>query len=499
MPTDLSRLCRLLPLLFLWSLLAWTSAAAQTLKVPLYLAPPAQPRLETGTYRCPAPQQPAVRAAWQELRRYGETDFSCGNALVGVLEAASPLPDAGPDAFTRDNQQILAARAEVLLTNMDFYPEADAPPQALLDTLAELYRRVQAGGRAAYPQGMSVQLHLGNYPLPERPPRWIAARLAEGLLARGVPLRDAGLGWQVRLAHYRLTPYSHAKLQVVDGRVVTAAGYGYGLTWLPATPEVPQGGGVSDLGLSLRGPVAQNAAAAFMDLWSLSSELHCPPDLQAGQVQARCDWQPAEAVARPPLAREVQPAGRSAALLLYRRSSYLQSDAAQLALIGAARHDIDLLQTSFSTQLSCAVWQPWPDICRDLPLPPYYTALLDAMARGVRVRVLTMDTRPEGWQNRSGVLILRRAARERGLSHLLEIRVPTYPTHAKALLVDGEATLIGSINFHPSSWGKAGLAEAALLTDDPGAAAWLRERFAADWQERSRPFGPNLAASDLKQ
>ncbi|ADY25750.1 phospholipase D/Transphosphatidylase [Deinococcus proteolyticus MRP] len=473
-------------------------AAAQTLEVPLYLSRPVQPQLEAGAYHCEPPQQPAVRAAWEALRAYGETDFSCGNAFVDYLETSSPLPGAGPDAFAKANRQILAARAEVLLTNMDFYPEAGAPTWALLDTLAELYRRVQAGGRAAYPQGMNVRLHLGGYPLPQRPPRWIAAELAEGLLARGVPLQDAALGWDLRLAHYRLTPYSHIKMQVVDGREVTAAGYGYGRNWLPASAAVPQGGGVSDLGLTLRGPVAQNAAAAFADLWSLSDELSCPPEVQPGGVRERCRWRPAGPLTRSALARGVVPAGDSAALLLYRRSGYLQADAAQLALLGAARREIDLLHTSLSTQLNCVALQPWADICRGMPLPPYFTALLDAMERGVRVRVLTMGGKAEGLQNRTGVLILRRAAQERGLEHLLDVRATTYSMHSKTLLVDGEAALTGSINLHFSSWGHAGLAEAALLTDDPAAAAWLQQRFDSDWQKRSRPFDSNLTAADLK-
>ncbi|MDO4263387.1 MAG: phospholipase D-like domain-containing protein [Deinococcus sp.] len=467
-------------------------AAAQTLEVPLYLSRPVQPRIEAGAYRCAPPQQPAVRAAWEVLRGYGETDFSCGNAFVDYLETSSPLPDAGPDAFAKANRQILAARAEVLLTNMDFYPEPDAPTWALLDTLAGLYRRVQAGGQAAYPQGMSVRLHLGGYPLPQRPPRWIAAELAEGLLERGVPLRDAALGWDVRLAHYRLTPYSHIKMQVVDGREVTVAGYGYGQNWLPS------GGRVNDLGLTMRGPVAQNAAAAFADLWSLSDELSCPAGTQATEVRGRCTWWPAAPLIRPPLARGVVQAGDSAALLLYRRSGYLQADAAHLALFGAARRQIDLLQTSLSTQLNCLALEPWPDICRGMPLPPYFSALLDAMGRGVRVRVLTMGGKVEGLQNRTGVLILRRAAQERGLAHLLDVRATTYPMHTKALLVDGEAALTGSMNFHFSAWGQAGLGEAALLTDDPLAVRWLQRRFDADWQARSRPFVTNPGAANLE-
>ncbi|GHG03557.1 phospholipase [Deinococcus piscis] len=473
-------------------------ARAQTLEVPLYLSRPVQPRLEAGAYRCPPPQQRAVRAAWEVLRGYGETDFSCGNAFVDYLETASPLPNAGPDAFARAHRQIVAARAEVLLTNMDFYPEPEAPTWALLDTLAQLYRRVQAGGRAAYPQGMSVRLHLGNYPLPVRPARWMAAELAEGLLVRGVPLHDPAVGWDLRLAHYRLTPYSHIKMQVVDGREVTAAGYGYGRNWLPASPAAPQGGGVSDLGLTLRGPAAQNAAAVFADLWALSDELSCPAEVQAGEVRERCSWQAAGALTRPALARAVVRAGDSAALVLYRRTGYPQADAAHLALLGAAQREIDLLHTSFSAQANCTAVQPWPDICWGMPLPPYFAALLDAMERGVRVRVLTMDHRAEGLQNRSGVLILRRAAQERGLGHLLDVRATTYPMHTKALLVDGEAALTGSMNFHFSAWGRAGLAEAALLTDDPLAVAWLQGRFDADWQARSRPFVTNSPPPNLE-
>lgn len=471
------------------------AASAQTLEVPLYLSPPPQPRLEAGEYVCPPPAHLAMRAAWQVLRDYGEADLSCGNRFVALLETASPDPSAGPDAFAQTNAQVLAARAEVLLTNMDFHAEADAPTQALLDTLAELYRRVQLGGRAAYPQGMSVRLHLGNYPLPMRPPRWIAAGMAEGLLRRGVPLQDPALGWDLRLAHYRLTPYSHIKMQVVDGREVTAAGYGYALTWLPGGESRPAGGGVNDLGLTLRGPVAQNAAAAFADLWALSDELNCPADVQAGQVEARCSWREARPLTRPPLAHEVTTAGNAHALFLYRRTGYLQADAAHLALLGAAQRRIDLLQTSLSAQLNCVVMTPWPDICSGMPLTTYFEALLSAMERGVQVRVLTMNDKVEGVQNRSGVVILEREARQRGLAQHLEIRATTYPMHSKAILVDGEAALVGSMNFHPSAWGPLGLAEAALLTDDPQAVGELQRKFDQDWQGRSRPFDPYAGAA----
>ena len=336
---------------------------------------------------------------------------------------------------------------------------------------------------------MQVRLHLGNYPLPERPARWIAQTMAEGLLARGVPLSDGAVGWEVSLAHYRAVPHSHVKLHVIDGELASVYGYGYALTWLPYSPQASRpDGGANDLGLTVRGPAAQNVASIFADLWRWSNALSCPPDIQPGEVEWRCRWRPAPPLTRPALARRLVPTGTARLLTLYRRTGYLAADQEHLALLGAARERIDLLQTSMSAQANCVPLRPWQSVCRDMPLPVYFEALLDAMQRGVRVRVLTMSDKIEGLQNRTGVLILRRAAAERGLSHMLEVRATTYTVHSKALLVDGESLLVGSVNYQFSSWGPLGLAEAALITDDPQAVQELQARFDADWQGRSQPF-----------
>lgn len=373
------------------------------------------------------------------------------------------------------------------MSNMDFHMDSDAPTQHLLDTLAQLYRRVKAGGQAAYPQGMTVRLHLGNYPLPQRPARWIGAEMARGLLARGVPLSEPAAGWSVTLAHYRFFPHSHAKLPVIDGELASVYGYGYAGTWLPPAPSNP-GGGANDLGLTVRGPAAQNVASVFADLWRWSDALTCPPDIQPSDVEWRCRWRPTPPLTRPALTRRLIPAGTAWVLTLYRRPGYLAADEAHLALLEAAREHIDLLQTSMSAQANCVTLRPWPDVCKDMPLPVYFEALLDAMKRGVRVRVLTMNGKIEGLQNRTGVLMLRRAAAERGLSHLLEVRATTYPIHSKAVLVDGTSLLVGSVNYQFSSWGPLGLAEAAPITDDPAATGELAARFEQDWRVRSVPF-----------
>ena len=73
-------------------------------------------------------------------------------------------------------------------------------------------------------------------------------------------------------------------------------------------------------------------------------------------------------------------AGPDRAFMLYRRTAGEDfADRAHLALIGAARHSIDLMQSDFSPGLDCWFGYLNPDPCTLDRLPVYFPALLSAM------------------------------------------------------------------------------------------------------------------------
>ena len=110
-------------------------------------------------------------------------------------------------------------------------------------------------------------------------------------------MENAELGWKVELANYDgQIPHSHTKFVVVDGEVVTASGFNYSYLHLPETHPSGQGVSLVDLGLEMRGPVAQQALAEYDDLWEGSDLVLCPdlnpPD---GDWANHCDFGVAEA------------------------------------------------------------------------------------------------------------------------------------------------------------------------------------------------------------
>lgn len=437
----------------------------------------------------------------------GVPELGCFNRFVEFVHTpegprppgSTGLPAGGAGAFTRLAEQIREARSEVLVTNMQWDFGTELPGSAVAQAVADLYGRVRAQP-AAYPQGMAVRLLLGGYPDTARPADSATQilSLARDLRLRGVPLADPGVGWRLSLLHYPYFPHSHVKMHVIDGVDLTVGSYN--LSWTQLPREIG-GNAQQDLGLRLRGPVAQAGVAAFDDLWRHSRELRCPPNLWAAEVFARCALGPAEAPSHPLAASLAWPQGAAHASMLYRRPGDDQSDRAHLALLGAARREILLEQVDFSPEPIC--W--WTHLggpgescdpgglgsgglSTDNPsaggpgFPPYLQALVGAMARGVKVRLLVMPNfgleRPG---NRSGVALLREAARRLGHPERFEARYYTATSHTKAVTVDRAVTVVGSVNFHFSAWGPWGLSEAALLTDDPGAVAARVSEFEQTW------------------
>lgn len=460
-------------------------AEAEGPEFPLRLGTlrPASP-LNPGVLSCAVPSDPLELALWRITTEAGRADHSCGNTFLSYLR--TPGTPEQPGAFDVTAQQIREARSEVLLTTMEWQAGDGHPGGVFARAVRDLYGRVRADP-AAYPQGMTVRIALGGFPDFKRPDAATQAlELVRDLVQLGVPMSDNQVGWRLGVANYRYFPHSHVKLHVIDGQDLTVAGYNYTDLHLPSS--FPGGLDLVDLGLRLRGPVAQDGVAVFDDLWRKSRQVRCPEGTRAEDVPAVCTLQEPDTPEHPDAARTLIPAGTARTFLLYRRPGFDQGERAHLALFGAAQQRIDVMQNAFSPTLMCwfAYWQP--DSCPVSDWPPYLQALLEAMERGVQVRALVVDYGIDRVPNRSGVALLRLEARRRGIEDRFEARYVTFAMHTKAVTVDDRLVLAGSMNFHFSSWGSLGLNEAALATTDSEAVAQQREIFETTWDEQSRPI-----------
>jgi len=483
MPAALARLRRrLLPVLAACGLGLSGAAGAAELPLGLGAVQPAAP-LNPGVLKCAAPTDPLELALWRVTTEEGRRpDHSCANAFAGYLR--TPRTATRPDAFDVTAVQILHARSEVLLASMEWQAGEGHPGWTFAQAVRDLYAKVRANP-AAYPQGMTVRVSLGGYPdLKRDDGATQPLALVRDLSRLGVPFSDPASRWQLAVANYPYFPHSHAKLHVIDGVDLTVAGYNFTDVHL-ADPSRPERN-LQDLGLRMRGPVAQDGVAVFDDLWRLSRQVSCPPGVSAGEVERRCGLTRTAPPTHPAAARTLQPAGNARAFLMYRRPGFDQADRAQLALLASARNSIDLMQVNFSPRLECWLSYLDPDECPVDRWPVYMKAVLSAMERGVEVRVLTVGDWIDRVSNRSGVALLRLEARRRGIEDRFEARYATQRMHTKALTVDGRMVLVGSMNYHFSAWGPLGLNEAMLGTSDPAAVAEQRASFEDAWAHHTR-------------
>ncbi|THF89076.1 phospholipase [Deinococcus sp. KSM4-11] len=460
-------------------------APVRAAELPLLLGGllPPQP-LVTPATPCTAPTDHLALRLWELVRLEGGPDLTCGNAFQGFVRTprSATVPE---DAFQVTADQIRAAHSEVLLTTMEWRPGGVNPGMVFAQAVRDLHDRVLAHPEA-YPQGMTIRLLLGGLPDFLRPDGATQVMsVAHDLRSLGVPLNDPTIGWTVTLLNYRYLPHSHVKLHVIDGTDLTVAGYNYTDWHLPASE--PGGRDLHDVGLHMSGPVAQSGVAVFDDLWRNSRELVCPDGVGADEVTVRCALQPAAPPSHPAVVRAAVTTGSAHAFMLYRRTGVDQADLAHLALLDAARTQVDLMQADFGPPLTC--WYAYlnPSTCPTRDWTTYMTEVLSALRRGVHVRLLLVDYGIGAAPNRSGVALLRRELHRRGMDDRFEARYTTFNMHTKALTVDHELVITGSMNFHFASWGSLGLAEAALATDDPTAVAEQEASFNEVWAHGSRP------------
>jgi len=234
----------------------------------------------------------------------------------------------------------------------------------------------------------------------------------------------------------RVNNRTHRKILVVDGAVGLTGGVGIADEW---TGDAHDPDHWRDTHVRVRGPVVRGLLGAFAENWLEAT----------GEVIAGDDDLP-----------DLEPVGDGAAMQVIRSTAGVGDtnlETLHFLAIAAARETVDLTSAYFA------------------PRPAFLKALQDAAGRGVRVRVLV-----------PGAAIDKGVVRHAGRATyggLLEagVRIWEYrPTmlHAKALVVDGAWSVVGSANFDNRSFQLND--EAVLAVQDRDFARALTDSFTAD-------------------
>jgi len=258
-------------------------------------------------------------------------------------------------------------------------------------------------------------------------------------------LEDAGcqLGWVNPLISYSIGEVNyrtHRKALVVDGRVAFVGGMGIGDHYWKDTEAYPRW---RDTHVELRGPAVTDVEAAFNQNWILTGGVVDP-------------------VVRP---AEARPAGTAQSIVVWssRQAGFNEMKLLFLLAIAAARQSIDIESPYLITDES----SQW--------------SLHEARRRGVRIRLLV-----DG--DKTDARTVKFAGRGQ-YEHLLEdgIEIAEYqPTmmHAKAMMIDGSFSVVGSANFDNRSLELND--ELSVAVFDPSMTARLESDFEKDLTESKK-------------
>ena len=258
----------------------------------------------------------------------------------------------------------------------------------------------------------------------------------------------------VRVSRFRpLKPYAmrrlenrtHRKILVADGEVGLTGGVGIAEEW---TGDAQDPDHWRDTHVRVRGPVVRGLFGAFAENWLEATGEVLVGDGYTPELEAVDDGGPMQVV------RSSAGVGDTNVEALY----YLA--------IAAARESLDLTAAYF------------------VPRPAFSDALVAAAARGVRVRVLV----PGEHIDKAPVRVAGRSSYGELLDSGVEIHEygPTM-LHAKALVVDGVWSSVGSVNFDNRSFQLHD--EATLCVQSRAFAGELTEQFERDLEVSERIDG----------
>lgn len=422
----------------------------------------------------------------------------CNNQFINFIympepnPAFSSLPATPNGGFDILRRYIQNARYELLISNMQWDADQNeqSPGYQVIEGVADLYKQIH-DDPSAYPRGLTVRILLGNYPnlatFQYGDQIW---NVIDDLRIAGVEkMEDPSVGWKLEVANFRGSyPHSHTKFTVIDGKQVMAAGFN--ISWLHYPADHPSGKGdnLTDLGMAVEGPVAQSALAVFDDQWNGSSQLVCS-DLAIGEKtdtwKNSCEWKSGMA-SHVPEALKYRPAEESStAFALYRTDVYKEADRAYDAAIASAQESIDAIHVNFSAEIICLLNLIAPDTCTfDENALSWMRAMVETVEKNqVNVRVIVENANSNGLENRVGIDMLEQELASRGLADLVEVRFFDGRVHMKSALIDQQLLLVGSQNFHYSSFSDGGLLEFVAATDSQAAIDEYETMFEYYWAQ----------------
>jgi hypothetical protein len=421
----------------------------------------------------------------------------CRNQFDRIIYMPNPNPEYSSQEVTPNGgfDQVAAlvedAEYEVLFNVMQ-YVETTAEPspgRILIESVGKLYQQVKDNPED-YPRGMTVRILLGNYPV-IADFTWGSQiiEVIKDLKWAGIEkMVDPEIGWRVEVANYPgVYPHSHNKMLVVDGKL--AGGLGFNYNYIHFSKDHPSGMGedLFDLGMTVTGPVAQDAITQYDDMWWGADQIHCEDlTLPDGQWQDTCQEMKADNDHVPEVLRAyLPPEGDSNAFSLYRSKVFGEADDFIASSLSASTESIDMITANFSLEIYCIIHLLAPGFCTIEDSMPYTDSILEAVKNNdTYVRVIMENANSYGLENRVTAMVLYPELVRLGLADRIELRFFDGRTHSKSALIDDAILIIGSQNFQYSAWGKGGgLGENMITTSDPGAIAEYKALFEAKWAE----------------
>ena len=421
----------------------------------------------------------------------------CRNQFDRIIYMPNPRPEYSNEEITPNGgfDQVAAlvedAEYEVLFNVMQ-YVETTAEPspgRILIESFGKLYQNLKDNPEE-YPRGMTVRILLGNYPV-FADFSWGSQiiEVLKDLKWAGIEkMVDPEIGWRVEVANYPgVYPHSHNKMLVVDGKVAGALGFNYNYIHFPKDHPSGMGDDLFDLGMTVSGPVAQDAITHYDDLWWGADQIHCDDlSLPDGQWEDTCQEIKADSDHVPEVLRTYLPSdGTTSAFSLYRSEKFNESDDFIEASLAASTESIDMITANFSLDLHCIIHLVAPGFCTLEDSMPYIDAILHAVENNSsHVRVIMENANSYGLENRVTAMVLYPELEKRGLEDRVELRFFDGRNHSKSAMIDDVLLIIGSQNFQYSAWGKGDwLSENMITTSDPEAIAEYKALFEFKWEQ----------------